>query len=116
MEGLAMREQGVRGYLMLIDPASLEILWANDNVEAVVAGRSGGSAVGRSVTDVIPFAAAMRISERLRGVALTGETDELQSLGVSVAGERTRTDASIYRMPSGELLLASEYSVVGPTS
>ena len=111
-----MRELGVRDYLLLIDPVSLEILWANDNVEAVVAKRCGEPAVGKSVTDAIPFADAMRIPERLRGVAQTGETERLQSLGVSAIGDRTRTDASICQMPSGELLLASEYTVVRPAS
>ena len=104
-------EEGVHAYLLLLDPQSLEVLWASDNVEDVTLERSGRSSVGRPVTDVIPFADALGIPQRLQEVAATGETRRLQSLGFSVEGERTRTSASMYRLPSGELLLASEYAV-----
>ena len=108
-----MEPQGVSTYLLLIDPTSLTVLWANANVEAIVIQRGTDSAVGKRVADVIPFADSLGIPERLREVADTGETRELHSMGFSVAGERTTTKASGYRLPSGELLLASEYLVGG---
>ena len=49
----------------------------------------------------------------MREVAETGEMSELHSTGFSVEGDKTSTAASIYRLPSGEVLLASEYSVSG---
>jgi hypothetical protein len=108
-----MDREGVHTYLLLIDPASLTVLWANDTVEERVIERSGTPSTGRHVTDVIPFAESLGIPQRLREVAETGEPRELHSIGFSVLGEGTKTTASMYRMPSGELLLASEYLVDG---
>ena len=62
---------------------------------------------------MIPFADALGIPQRLREVAETGEMRELHSIGFSVKGEGTKTTASMYRLPSGDLLLASEYLVDG---
>lgn len=108
-----MDREGVHTYLLLIDPTSLDVLWANENVEDAVVGRTGASATGRSISEVIPFADSLGIPQRLREVAETGETRELHSIGFSVQGEGTKTTASMYRIPSGELLLASEYLVGG---
>ena len=108
-----MSSQGVHTYLLLIDPASLTILWANDNVEKIITERGGDTAVGKQVSAVIPFGDALGIPDRLREVAETGEMRELHSIGFSVEGEGTKTTASMYRIPSGELLLASEYLVDG---
>ena len=111
-----MEKAGVHTYLLLLDPVTLTVLWANENVDATVVARSGESVVGRRVTDVIPFAEALGIPQRLEEVARTGETQELHSVGFSVERERTRTSASMYRLPSGQLLLASEYEVAGVLS
>ncbi|MDR3685543.1 MAG: hypothetical protein P4L93_01105 [Coriobacteriia bacterium] len=111
-----MERQGVHAYLLLIDPESLEILWANDNVEARVAERGGDSAVGMQVGDVIPFGDALGIPARLREVAATGKSCELHSKNFSVVGAQTRTSASMYRLPAGQLLVASEYTVDGVPS
>jgi hypothetical protein len=111
-----MGDQGVSTYLLLLDPESLVVLWANDNVEARIVERGGTSAVGMSVSDIIPFGDALGVPLRLREVAATGTTSELHSMGFSVAGERTKTTASMYRLPSGQLLLASEYVVGGASA
>lgn len=111
-----MEHQGVHTYLLLVDPESLKILWANDNVESRVVERGGESAVGLHVGNVIPFGDALGIPDRLREVAETGKTCELHSMNFSVQGEQTKTGASIYRLPSGQLLLASEYVVDGVPS
>ena len=111
-----MERQGVHTYLLLIDQRSLKILWANDNVESRVVERGGASVIGLQVGDVIPFGDALGIPDRLREIAATGRTCELHSMNVSVEGAQDRTGASIYRLPSGELLLASEYMVDGTPS
>ncbi len=108
-----MSEQGVHTYLLLIDPASLTVLWANDNVEKRIAERAGDTAVGKQLSAVIPFSDELGVPDRVREVAETGETSELHTAGFSVEGERTSTAASIYRLPSGEVLVASEYAVSG---
>lgn len=108
-----MTTQGVHTYLLLVDPSLLTVLWANDNVEKRIAERAGDTAVGKQVSAVIPFGDALGIPDRLREVAETGEMRELHSEGFSVEGDRTSTTASIYRLPSGEILVASEYAVSG---
>jgi hypothetical protein len=108
-----MSKQGVHTYLLLVDASSLTVLWANDNVESRVAERAGDTAVGKQVSAVIPFGDALGVPDRLREVAETGEMRELHTAGFSVAGEATSTVASIYRLPSGEILVASEYTVSG---
>ena len=111
-----MGEEGIHTYLILMKPTSLKVVWVNQNVEAATVERDGESAIGRCVSDVIPFAEALGIPDRLREVAATGETRELHSTGFSVAGNSTSTSSSMYRLPSGELLLASEYVVGGVPS
>lgn len=111
-----MSEQGVHTYLLLVDPSSLTVLWANENVEKRVAERVGDTAVGKQVSVVIPFGDALGIPDLLREVAETGETRTLHSAGFSVVGDKTSTVASIYRLPSGEILVASEYAVSGVLS
>ena len=108
-----MSSQGVHTYLLLVDPSSLTVLWANDNVEDRVVERAGDTAVGKQLSAVIPFGDALGIPDQLREVAETGEMRELHTAGFSVAGDATSTSASIYRLPSGEILIASEYSVSG---
>lgn len=108
-----MGEQGVHTYLLLVDPSSLTVLWANDNVENRVAERAGDTAVGKQISEVIPFGDALGIPQKLREVAETGETCELHTAGFSVAGDKTSTVASIYRLPSGDILVASEYWISG---
>ncbi|HET6352141.1 MAG TPA: hypothetical protein VFG89_08440 [Coriobacteriia bacterium] len=108
-----MSEQGVHTYLLLVDSSSLTVLWANDNVERAVTERGGDTAVGKQVSAIIPFGDALGVPDRMREVAQTGEMRELHSVGFSVTGDKTYTAASIYRLPSGELLVASEYTVAG---
>ncbi len=108
-----MAGEGVRVYLLMLDPESLTVTWANHAVEDVVLQRTGESAVGKNIDDVIPFAEEMGLTRRLREVAEDGETRHMHSTGFSATGEGTRTDGSLYRLPSGELLMASEYSEAG---
>lgn len=108
-----MSEQGVHTYLLLVDPTLHTVLWANDNVEDRVVERGGDTAVGTELVAVIPFGDALGIPDLLREVADTGETRHLNTAGFSVAGEKTSTVASFYRLPSGEILVASEYAVAG---
>jgi hypothetical protein len=111
-----MGEQGVHTYLLLVEPLSLTVLWANDNVEALVAERGAGTAVGKPISAVIPFGDVLGIPTRVQEVAETGVIWELRTAGFSVAGDKTCTNASIYRLPSGEVLVASEYMVAGVLS
>ena len=111
-----MSDQGVNTYLLLLDPTSLEVVWANENVEGVCAERKQPPAVGRNLREVVPFAEALGLPELLHRVAESGEASHLRSVGFSVECEQTTTSASMYRLPSGDLLLASEYSVAGVLS
>lgn len=108
-----MSEQGVHSYLLLIDPSSLVVLWANENVDDRVTERGGDTAVGQQLAAVIPFADELGVPDLVREVSVSGETRELHTVGFSVAGESTTTVASIYRLPSGDILVASEYVVAG---
>ena len=108
-----MTGEGVRVYLLVIDSDSLLVLWANHAVEDLVVQWTGSSAVGQHLDNVIPFSEELGLPARLHDVALDGETRHMHTTGFSATGEGTRTDASLYRLPTGELLLASEYSVGG---
>lgn len=106
-----MGEQGVRTYLLLVDPESLTVLWANERVEETVADGPLGSAIGQLLVAVIPFCEALGVPDRVREVARTGESCDLHASGFSVEGTNSYTVASIYRLPSGDVLIASEYTV-----
>jgi len=106
-------DQGVSAFLMLVDPETLVLTWANGTVEAVAQER-GGHAAGCDLAEVIPYATALNLPQLIKDVAESGQARSLCSLGVSVEGYQTRTDASLYRMPSGDVLIATEYVVAGP--
>lgn len=105
-----MESDGVRMYLLAIDPESLLVTWANDNVEAVVRKRYGETAVGKHLDDVIQFAESLDLPGKIRAAAESGEAQHLRVFGFSPSGGGTRTDGSIYRLPKGDLLIASEFT------
>jgi len=104
-----LSDDGVAGYLLLVDPCSMWVTWANHNVLAVIDQRGEPSPVGRPVEDVVYLAHEIGLMERLRAVAATGIISHMSTRGFSVEGHRSRTDGSIYRLPSGDLLVASEF-------
>ncbi len=97
--------EGVDTYLLLVDPDTLTVLWANDKVEEAIASRTGTSAVGQRVEDVVYLAEQIGVVDLIRDVGNNGLTRHISA----VTFRRSRTDASLYRLPSGEVLVASQW-------
>lgn len=101
--------EGVGTYLLLVDPSTHVVLWANENVERAYREREGGSPVGRHVEEVVYLGAEVGVIEHLDRVAQSGESSHITVRGFSLSGAGTLTIGSFYRLPSGEVLIASEW-------
>lgn len=100
---------GISGYLLTVDPTTLKTTWANHNVEAEMSRREQPSAVGRDVSEVVYLAEEIGLIEACKRVAATGLTEHLETMSFSVQGTRSRTLGSVYLLPCGDLLVASEW-------
>lgn len=101
--------RGVRVFLFLIDPESLTVTWASEQAEALTLERTGASAVGQPVEDVVYMARPIGLIEKLERVAMSGEAEHLWG-ATSGPGGGAENRASVYRLPSGDVLLAGEWS------
>jgi len=100
---------GISGYAMTVDATTFEVTWANHNVDAVMIQRAESPAVGRNVADVVYLAHEIGLVDACRSVAATGHAKHLETMGFSVEGRRSRTEGSVYLLPCGDLLVASEW-------
>ena len=104
-----MNDVGVSTYLLLVDPQTHAVLWANENVIEAYFSRTGATAVGQKVEDVIYLGKEVGVIDRLNTVAETGEPSHINTRTFSAVGEGSRTNGSVYQLPSGEILIASEW-------
>lgn len=99
--------------LLLIDPMTLRITWANDYPSALP-GYDGRPIIGSPLTTMMPMSGELRIDESLRGVAETGVTHEET---ISAIGSPRQAGYTwwweVHRLPSGELLVAFSLEGIG---
>ncbi|MBN1192746.1 MAG: hypothetical protein JXA36_03505 [Coriobacteriia bacterium] len=97
----------VRVKVVLIDPASMTVLWMNEAAAESVTGSIDDSA-GLPVERVVPMAEALGVGEALNEVASTGVARHLQADLVSTGKGSMALVVSVYRLPGGELLVVAE--------
>ena len=91
----------VKAQALLIDPATLEVVWASVSGSPIPLER------------VVPTAEAMGLREALRAVVATGEARHLSADVVSMSRRSVVLVVSIHRLPDGTLLLLAEHTVHG---
>jgi hypothetical protein len=89
----------VKAQAALIDPATLEVVWASESESAVPLAR------------LVPTAVAMGLEETLRDVAATGVARHLRADVVAMSRKSVALVVSIYRLPDGALLLLTEHAL-----
>lgn len=94
---------------VLIDPDSMTVLWMNESASEAIA-EDKGPAVGVSVEQAVPMADSLGVPEALRAVAETGVPEHLRVDLVSTSKGSVTMVVSVYRLPSGELLVLTENS------
>jgi hypothetical protein len=88
---------------LLVDPKTSTVQWAN-KVALEWLRSDEDDVVGRRVSEIIPIAGAIGMSDDMRYVASTGEPRHERSF-VMAAGERHTFTGSIYLLPDGHLLV-----------
>ena len=90
---------------VLVDPGSMTVVWMN---EPAAQGLPDPSAVGMPVDEAIPMVEALGVPEALRTVASTGVAQQLSADIVSTVRGSVAMVLSIYRLPTGQLLILLE--------
>lgn len=86
----------------------MTVTWMNESASAGVEGRAAPDGSTVTIEQVVPMAAELGVAEALRDVAATGLPRRLQVDLVSTVKGSVAIVTSIYRLPSGELLVLIE--------
>lgn len=91
-----------RAKVLLVDPATMRVLWLNDSAQADLGDKPGA---GLPIETAMPLAEKLGAPDALRSTEQDGETRRLRTSLVSTKRGRLDIVCSIYRLPSGELLV-----------
>ena len=98
----------VRARAILVDPASMAVIWMND---AAAAGAWAGSASGTaSLAHLVPTAGEPDITTMVAEVAGSGAPRHLRTDLVSTGKGAMALVTSVYRLPDGMVLVISEHA------
>lgn len=96
----------VRARLALVDPESMTVVWANEAALEMLS--DDALPAGATIEQIVPMAAAMGVAEALVEVASTGVPRHFQADLVSTGRGNVAMVTSVYRLPDGSLLVATE--------
>ena len=100
----------VNAKAVLIDPASMTVVWMNESALQEVPGEDGESVRGLPVAQAVPMAELLGVPEALRRVSDTGVVQHLHTNLVSTAKGIMEIVSSVYPLPDGKLLLLTEHA------
>lgn len=93
---------------VLVDPASMTVLWMNESASRDLSDRGRDFVPGMPVNQAQPMADMLGIAQTLTAVANTGVAQHLRADLVSTARGSVAILTSIYRLPDGKLLVLTE--------
>lgn len=96
--------------VVLIDPKDGAVLWANEAVYASIAERGGATDQVTILEEAIPTATLVGLAELVAEVALSGVPAHRTTSIVSTARGSATLVVSVYRLPSGQVLVVGENS------
>ena len=99
---------GVRARAVLVDPASLAVVWMNE--AAAEAVTSGGAPEALALAEAVPVADGTDVGAVVADVAATGRARHLRTDLVSTGRGAMALVTSVYRLPSGGVLVITEHS------
>jgi hypothetical protein len=98
----------VRTKAVLIDPASMKVIWMNEMASQDLPSEFVGSYQGVDVEKAVPMAKALDLLKALSIASDSGESQHLRADLISSNRGKMSTVASVYRLPDGNLLLLTE--------
>ncbi len=98
----------VKTKAILIDAASMTVLWMNEAALQDLSEYDAASVAGVPVAEGVPLSDILGAPEALRAVAETGVPQHLRANLVSTSRGSMVIVASVYRLPDGNLLLLIE--------
>ena len=98
----------VKTKAVLVDPASMRVVWMNEAAEADVPDLDASAAGGLPVATAVPMAEMMGVTAVLSEVATDGEPRHLQTRLVATSKGGLAIVTSVYRLPDGKLLLLTD--------
>jgi hypothetical protein len=100
----------VKTKAILIDAASMTVLWMNEAALQDLPESESASAAGIPVAEGVPLADILGAPEALRAAAETGLPQHMSTSLVSTSRGGVAIVASAYRLPDGNLLLLMEHT------
>lgn len=100
----------VRAKALIVDPASMTVLWMNEAVAQSPTGAGSGASVGSALAEVLPVAVTLGIPDAVRAVVATGSPQHLRADLVSTSKGSMALAASVYALPDGTVLVLMENS------
>jgi len=98
----------VKAKAVLIDPASLTVVWMNESAAQGLGDPHGHATGDVPLESVVPMAESLGVPEAVRAVADTGVARHLQTKLVSTTRGSVTIVMSMYRLPDGPVLLVIE--------
>ena len=93
---------------ILVDPATMTVVWMNDQAARALPDQHVGAAPGVPIEQVVPMAESLGVRDAVRGVADSGMPRHLRTDLVSTSRGTVTIVISIDRLPSGEVLVLTE--------
>jgi hypothetical protein len=110
MVGAEEAETPVKAQAVLIDSASMTVIWANEAASQALTGSSDVSVSGITFEQLAALAGVSGVEEAARSVAETGVSRHLRADLVSMAAGRVAVVTSIYRVADGAVLMLTEHA------
>ncbi len=101
--------EGVSCYLFTLDPKTLLITWESDRTREQMIAMHGHEGAGHSLEDMVPSAREIGLYDHLSRLLQTGETQHMSASRLRVGGGGGTNISSLYLLPTGQVLVASEW-------
>lgn len=98
----------VRTRAVVVEPASMIVLWANEAALGAGAGMAAGVLVGSSADLAVPMAGELGIAEAIARVATTGEPHYARADLIPTRRGSMTLSISLDRLPDGSVLVLIE--------
>jgi hypothetical protein len=106
--GASAEQPAVKAKVVLIDPSSMTVVWMNEAALQDLADPGADSLPGTPVARAVPLGDTLGLEEAVRSAADSGRPRHLSTNLVSTVRGSVAIAASVYPVPSGEVLLVME--------
>lgn len=108
MRGERISDTPVRTKAVLVEPASLRVLWMNESASAGFPDEPVSSHAGPPIDQIVPAGPNASGADTVRAVACSGVPQHLRADVVTTGKGSLSMVTSIYPMPDGTVLVLTE--------